>query len=784
MHKYAKSVFLFIIISFSATIVLSQVSKKESQYIIGNDQLKIQVIPSTFSLFITPKGNEGNYISFGSKEFDIKDVKLHDKGMSWKIPSKGIAVTLKIINNYLDVSIASVKNIEFHWPDISGRGYQAYTIPLHQGKYIPVNDPKWIEYLTSREFSGAQDLSMQFFGVNYSNYALVYVIKNMFNNEIKFKKDAAGDLSLDFYHTFPVTEKDKNYGFKVYLSKNTPTAIAKTYKKHVEEQGKYVTLDKKSQKNSNIKKLYGAPHIYLWSSEFFISNNITNFKQLKTKFINEIAASKYNPSKHLMSLFNKPKVESGKEFSKAFDEFRNSKYASKYHNRLFTRAVNEVMLRKDFYNSKAWSEITLTKFASDLLNKGVKELNSSELYQLNKELLWLAYREYMEPVSEWGNGTSTYLLKELQLAGIKKGWLGVNDWVPAEIHPDFVKNANDLGYLIAPYDSYHSIHKPGKEGWITAIFKDTTLFYNSTISKQDGTKKMGFNRVGRKLNPILSLSSVKERVGSIMDEGLKINSWFIDVDATGEFHDDHTPERMTTQKMDMNARLERMSWIRDYYNMVIGSEVGNDFSSTTIAFAHGMTTPVIAWSDPDLRKNKESKYYVGTYYSINGGVPSRYNKQVPMKEKYRYIHFDNRFNIPLFQLVYNNSVITSHHWEWGTLKVPTEIKNQNIKEILYNVPPLYHLDISSWKKHKESITTHYNVFSKVHEKAIKMEMVNFDWLDNSHFVQQTTFGNNDIKITANFGFEAFKYKSTEIQSKTLLIEFLDEKENIKYAPIE
>ena len=38
--------------------------------------------------------------------------------------------------------------------------------------------------------------------------------------------------------------------------------------------------------------------------------------------------------------------------------------------------------------------------------------------------------------------------------------------------------------------------------------------------------------------------------------------------------------------------------------MVVGSEGGNDFASSTIAFAHGIETPVIKWDDEDMRKIK------------------------------------------------------------------------------------------------------------------------------------------------------------------------------------
>ena len=71
-----------------------------------------------------------------------------------------------------------------------------------------------------------------------------------------------------------------------------------------------------------------------------------------------------------------------------------------------------------------------------------------------------------------------------------------------------------------------------------------------------------------------------------------------------KFYDDYSPNHITTQKEDINARLKRMEFIRDNKKMVIGSEGGNDFASQTIAFAHGIETPVIAWTDKDMKKIK------------------------------------------------------------------------------------------------------------------------------------------------------------------------------------
>jgi hypothetical protein len=84
-----------------------------------------------------------------------------------------------------------------------------------------------------------------------------------------------------------------------------------------------------------------------------------------------------------------------------------------------------------------------------------------------------------------------------------------------------------------------------------------------------------------------------------------------------------------------------MSWIRDTFGAVIGTEGCSAGVAASVQFAHGVMTPVIGWGDPDL-KNKQSKYYLGAYYPPE--EPQVFFKPVPLKEEYRYIYFEPRFS--------------------------------------------------------------------------------------------------------------------------------------------
>ena len=84
---------------------------------------------------------------------------------------------------------------------------------------------------------------------------------------------------------------------------------------------------------------------------------------------------------------------------------------------------------------------------------------------------------------------------------------------------------------------------------------------------------------------------------------------------------------------------------------------------------------------------------------------------VPVKEPYRTVFLDPRYDVPLFKLVYNDSVITSYHWDWSTFKVKGATGGPHGEGGVYNVPPLYHLDRAEWEQYGDDIARHHKVWS-------------------------------------------------------------------------
>lgn len=379
----------------------------------------------------------------------------------------------------------------------------------------------------------------------------------------------------------------------------------------------------------------------------------------------------------------------------------------------------------------------------------------------------------------WGDGLSVPMLDRFKACGFDRLWLGANAWQPLRDQPEAVRRAKALGYLIGPYDSYNSIHDPDAgpdETWETAQF-DRHLYETGPVIQANGRKKPGFQRKGYALSPLAARPAVEARVSRLMRE-FGCNSWFIDCDAFGELYDDYSPLHPATQADDMKARLARMAWIRDTYGLVIGSEGGSAYAASTIHFAHGMMTPLFGWGDPEL-KDRASPFYLGGYYPPD--APPIAVKSVPLKSRYYRFYFDPRFRLPLYQTVFHDSVVTTHHAGLSSLKFQDQVVPVALLELLYNVPPLYQMNGREFDRHRRWMQAHYAFFSPLHRQTALLPLTDFAWLTSDRLVQRTVFGGK-VEAVANFSPDPFRYPGTTIPGQSILARWRDTGRSRLYTP--
>ena len=145
--------------------------------------------------------------------------------------------------DHLNIKVESTGAESFTWPKVQAENY---TLPLWEGKQISSNDENWKKFLKDDAYSFAESFSMKFFALNGLKYSIVYIANNMFNNEVKFHSDPK--IGFDFIHEFPRINKNKTYGFQVYVTNNDVVSIAKLYKDNIARKGEFKTLKEKARK--------------------------------------------------------------------------------------------------------------------------------------------------------------------------------------------------------------------------------------------------------------------------------------------------------------------------------------------------------------------------------------------------------------------------------------------------------------------------------------------------------------------------------------------------------
>ncbi|MED7789629.1 glycoside hydrolase [Francisella sp. 19X1-34] len=675
-----------------------------------------------------------------------------------------INIEFKLNNDALNVSfknsqkLTRTDNKTITFPII--RGEKSFLLPMLEGWDIPSENKKWIKYLTSTTsekdpLAGIARLSMQFLTAGFGKSAIYYQINNSFDNTFWFTgKDK---LALHFKHTFNILNKDKPFGFTIKELKNDPAVIAKTYRQHKIDQGKFVTLAEKAKIVPGVTKLYGAPFIYLWGDELIGESNI-NWKGLQNFVKQQLASKSDNPTKY----FNKILKEHS---NNSLEEFAKQKWLYAALKSDVDNALKELIKDPTLWNKQEFNSIKLNSTTAKLISAQKTPANT---IKLNKYLIQSAYSKYIVPVPQWGNGVSVWMIKQLQSIGLKNAWLGLNDVTDGLYHTNVIDQAKKAGYLIAPYDSYNSLQQQGARGsWSTGVFySKKDLFKDAAIIKQNGKYVTGFLGRGHELNSSYAMPQVKRRLNrDINMYNAKFNSWFFDSDGAGALYNDFSTKHPMSQAQDVQNKINYFKWAAKHYNLVVGTEDGKDYIAPVAVYGQGLVSQGI-W-DKDMRQHKKSKYYMGDYWSPLG-VPPRYTKPTPLKPLISYIYYNPTFEVPLYQMVYNNSIITSDHWEYATFKFPSQIKNNILKTFLYNYPPLLHLDRKAWAQQKKLLSKYLPVWSKWHKILVQQRMTNFSYLSKDKLLQSTQFSNG-VTVIANFADSTKDYNKISIPAKSVVI---------------
>lgn len=346
----------------------------------------------------------------------------------------------------------------------------------------------------------------------------------------------------------------------------------------------------------------------------------------------------------------------------------------------------------------------------------------------------------------WGTGRTEQALDLLSSLGIKNLWIGYDEGKndKYKVNKKFIEKAKKLSYLVGPYDTWENIQDPKTSDTPLSIFPNA--WPKAAIVNENGKKMPGFHNRGYEASseyfarqkPINK--DLYDRANKFKSTG--INSYFLDVDATGTLHDDYSEDHPMNTAKDMQNRITRLKHLRDM-KFVLGSETAVYWAVPYLSFAHGNNA---VFNNPHWTLARDKKAY-GRWFPSER--PEFFFKSISAPKDYEDTKYNPLYRIPLFQTVFHDSIITTDRLEIPITKFKNLKEKRLLIGLLYGVPSIWSLDIKQIKDYSKDLKKISAFFQAYHKKIGGVQLTKFSYLTEDKLVQQTQFG-EIATATVNF----------------------------------
>jgi len=678
--------------------------------LLENTLWRVELDPATLALRVTPSGQVSVQASSGVTAHAVSDLQSSAEQASWQWDNGAYRLSARLEQRELLLSITAREagRLALLQQPAEAMG-NGLIWPLAEGHYVPTGNAVWQAFLLEQgAFNTTQDLSLPLWGVDHGGFTLNWLLTNPYNNHLQWQAEGAG-LGLALAHEFTALAPNTPMTLRLYLGDADPLAGAKRYRQWLVEQGRYETLDDKLQQTPEAQKLLGASHVYLWGNDLLAPDDVRDWPLL----LKQLRA-------HAL------KVLLDKDATQILAQ---SRPLNPYEQSVVLRSLNAAINKKA---RQSWQvdEPDMTRLAA-------------RYGELRAELAVAFAGALSADPATWGGKA----LQTLRNSGLPRLLVTLGEgWEGGLWHPEAIRAAVQAGYLMAPYDSYETaLSATENPDWTTAHL-GRKAYRDCAIVLQDGTYKSGFQKSGHYTDPRCMRPLLEARVKAVQAKA-GFNAWFLDAYATSMLFDSYRAGAPMTQAQNAAGKIDAVRWLNTVLKLPTGSEDGNAVTAQGILFAHGMQTPVLGWGDREMTQDKQSPYYVGNWYPPE--QPAVFFKPVPLKASLRSVYFDPTLRLPLYQAVFHGSVITTHHWLFDSLKLSNVRAENELTQLLYNVPPLYHLSAATLAQRLPAIQRQDGFFRPLHQRLATQAMTDFRWLTADRQLQQTTFADG-TRLVANF----------------------------------
>lgn len=299
---------------------------------------------------------------------------------------------------------------------------------------------------------------------------------------------------------------------------------------------------------------------------------------------------------------------------------------------------------------------------------------------------------------------------------IDRIWIGSDNWDSKDRRNMFELFSYN-GILTGVIEGYSRVQKD----------EERDLYENAAILDKQGQFLEDFR--GRLLNPIISMDYMKDYMEKLVGNK-EVSSVFMDEEERGLLYDDYSKLHRMNKEEDLIAKIEKTDWIKDRFKVIIGSN--------------------------------NQKYYAPR-------IDDFVMFQIDEDEGYQKLFESYRYKLPLYQTVFNDSVMITRHFNSKDLS-----REEILDSILFNNPTVIDLDSkllgdSDFK----TLVDFYKEFSKLNKKLSLLYMKEYKVLDANNAVKLVNY-QNDIILIANYSSRDYYHRGKKVPAKSIWIRNLEE----------
>ena len=217
---------------------------------------------------------------------------------------------------------------------------------------------------------------------------------------------------------------------------------------------------------------------------------------------------------------------------------------------------------------------------------------------------------------------------------------------------------------------------------------------------------------------------------------------FIDVTAAKGWEECYNPAHPMTRRVSRNAKIALLEMLCEEFGIVVGSEQGMDAFVPVCDYFEGMLSPTAA-----RMPARRDGYGRSIRFRDDGGIPSQLSaKEWAKMERYA---MNERYRIPLFELVYHDCVASHWYWyDYSNCPVYYWWK-RDIFNALYGTAPMYIFDYQMWSERKAEFLASWRRVGGIARRTGFSEMLSHRALTADRSVQETRFADGTV-VTVDF----------------------------------